>query len=151
MTTRLTGTWSDDPATMLARLGVDLRGSELVNTDTAELIDWEPEFHSGMTLSNFDVQTSKYYALKDLVFFIISATFTTSVAASNTVAFTLPSLPEILYHTFPALVLDGANVMGMGIMEQSESQFVAVARYDFANWGLGAGRGFRMSGIYKQA
>lgn len=151
MTTRFKGTWSDDPATMLARLGVDLRGAELVNTDSAELIDWEPEFHSGMTLTNFDVQTSKYYSLKDLVFFILSATFTTSVAASNTVSFSLPSLPEIAYHTFPALVLDGANVMGLGILEQAESQFLAISRYDFANWGLGAGRGFRVSGIYKQA
>jgi hypothetical protein len=105
-----------------------------------------------MTIADVRIVTAEYYRIGDLVWFWLSATFTTGGVASTTIFATLPvTASRHAWFGRTAItcgyVDDGSGVAGKSNI-YSESQLI-VQRYNLANFGLGTSRAFSLYGCYE--
>lgn len=115
---------------------------------------WTPSFAavSPMTFASVSIQIARYTQVGKSVQFAIAAVGTTGGTASIGPTFTLPVAAMNASYVVSGLVADGGNNLG-GFAYPTAGNFgvMVVQRYDGANWALGSGRLFLVSGTYEAA
>jgi hypothetical protein len=120
-----------------------------------EWFNWTPTFSASgsMTYSPVTLTQAQFkLAGNELRFNLITATGTTGGTASTEINFTLPFTVSVPNGTMcTAAVIDGGGAIGGRAYVSGTGTLVAVARYDNANFSLGASRRIFASGFCKVA
>lgn len=116
--------------------------------------DWTPSYSAGgsMTYTSVLTNIARYKRFRDYVIFEARALGTTGGVAADNIRFTLPVVGKNIttaYNNFTCWIDDGGSSCGFATTNTGDGQTVAVYRYDGAVYGLGASRGFSISGLYE--
>lgn len=144
----------------LTRLGIHWKAGQLiadaidlkVALASLTLTSWPPTLSAsgGMTWTSTSVDYAKYFRIGNIVWFIIQARGTTGGTASNALRFTYPVANPTAVTGIACSCADGGAPIG-GAWSGVSSTTGQVARYDNANFGLGAGRYLYAQGFYEVA
>lgn len=116
--------------------------------------DWTPSYSAGgsMTYTSVTTNIARYKRFRDYVLFQIRALGTTGGVADTNLRFSLPVIAKNVttaYNNVAGWVDDGGSVCGFGTTNLGDGATMAVYRYDLGSYGLGANRGFSISGLYE--
>jgi hypothetical protein len=122
----------------------------LIVPDTPNWNSWTPTLTAGgsMTYTSTSISYAKYIKRGKQVFFQASITGTTGVSAHPDLIMSLPfTTAGSSVCGGACLVHDSSNVAGTFTL--STSTTITINRYDAANWGLGASRGYTVQGFFE--
>lgn len=104
-----------------------------------------------MTISSLVINYAKYKRVGNLIYWIVSISFTTGGTASLSVFVSSPTtMDSASYETGSGTFVDTGNAMGAFAYAANTTTFTC-RKYDASNWGLGSGRLLNLSGFYKEA
>ena len=125
-----------------------------LNKYVSEWESWTPSYSASgaMTYTTVTTTYARYCLLGNSVHFQIKALGTTGGVASTQLRFTVPIQPK--RDTADGMgggctIIDGGAYRSGQWSHQGTTKTIAVARYDFANWGLAANTGFIITGFYE--
>lgn len=115
--------------------------------------DWVPVIDAGTMTYTSEVYLARYFHRGKVCMFTLGVTGTTGGVATASFAVSLPvrarqhTLASVT-HTFSTVLVDGGVRGGVAYMNSNFAQLI-VQRYDAANFGLGTGRAFIVTGLYE--
>lgn len=130
--------------------------SKISRESNSAWASWSPTYASvdSMTWTSVTTNYAKYVQIGRNIFFQIDAEGTTGGVASYALTFTLPvATAAVGQSNFAACVFDAGPlfIAGYAAMDTLQSSVVQVRKYDASNYGLGANRRIRVSGVYEVA
>lgn len=114
---------------------------------------WSPGYHgiNSMSYTSVTTNVARYIKIGKLVFFYIDAIGTTGGTPDVQLGFDLPitALQSTLGLAGTATAADTTTIAGL--CRFTSTSIAYVYKYDGSNWGIGANRGIRVTGIYESA